>query len=231
MLEELKQEVHEANRRLVEAGLVLETFGNVSGVDREGGHLVIKPSGASYEAMLAEHMVVVSLETGKPAEGELNPSSDTPTHRAMYRAFSGIGGVVHTHSLHATAWAQAQREIPPLGTTHSDYFPGPIVCTRARTVDEIQADYEANTGKVIVERLAGIDPAQYPGVLVAWHGPFVWGASPDEAVHNAIAVEYLARLAGETLAIQPYPLPMPMELQRKHFLRKHGPDAYYGQEQ
>ena len=229
MLEDLKKDVCAANLKLVDEGLVVQTFGNVSGIDRAGGHVVIKPSGVAYEQMKPRNMVVVSLETGKVVEGDLRPSSDTPAHLELYRAFTEIGGVAHTHSLHASAWAQAQKEIVPLGTTHADYFYGPVPCTRPLNADEIREEYEANTGRVIVERFQGLACASLPGVLVAQHGPFTWGASPDEAVDNAVRLEYIARLASETIRIEPYPAPAPRELLRKHFLRKHGPTAYYGQ--
>ncbi|HUU22935.1 MAG TPA: L-ribulose-5-phosphate 4-epimerase AraD [Phycisphaerae bacterium] len=229
MLEQLKEQVCEANLRLAAEGLVIQTWGNVSGVDRDGGNLVIKPSGVGYEGMKPSQMVVVSLETGRPVEGDLHPSTDTPTHLELYRAMAGIGGVVHTHSTCATAWAQARKEILPLGTTHADYFYGPIPCTRLMTAKEIAGEYEANTGKVIVERFADLDPLQVPGVLMADHGPFAWGETPDAAVHNAVILEHLARLATETLRVDPYPKPVSQSLLDKHFLRKHGPGAYYGQ--
>jgi len=229
VLEELKTQVCRANLKLATEGLVIQTWGNVSGVDRTGGNMVIKPSGVPYEAMTAEQMVVVSLQTGEVVEGELRPSSDTPTHLELYRAFESIGGVVHTHSFYATAWAQARREIPPLGTTHADYFRGAVPCTRPLRPEEIQTDYEANTGKVIAERLGRLDPLQTPGVLVASHGPFAWGATPDEAVQHAVILEHLAHLATETLRLEPYPRPISAVLLNKHFTRKHGPDAYYGQ--
>jgi len=229
MLEELKKQVCEANLKLVAEGLVVQTFGNVSGIDRDSNNVVIKPSGLDYDAMKPKHMVVVSLETGQTVEGDLRPSSDTASHLELYRAFGQIGGIVHTHSVHATAWAQARREIPALGTTHADYFHGPVPCTRMMSPEEIVNQYEANTGKVIVERFGNLSPAELPGVLVAAHGPFAWGSCPDEAVHNAAILEHLARLASETLRIEPYPTPIPRELLEKHFSRKHGPDAYYGQ--
>jgi L-ribulose-5-phosphate 4-epimerase len=225
----LREEVWRANQRLVAEGLVIETWGNVSGIDRERGLVVIKPSGVPYEGMRAERMVVVSLETGETVEGELRPSSDTPTHLALYRAFDGIGGVVHTHSLFATAWAQAGREIPALGTTHADHFSGAIPLTRELTKAEIAQEYEANTGKVIVARFAGLDPAQVPAVLVVNHGPFTWGKSPDEAVSNAVYLEHVARLASETVRVNPSAPPLPKALLDKHFRRKHGPRRYYGQ--
>lgn len=229
MLEKLKREVCEANLKLVREGLVIQTWGNVSGIDRPGGRMVIKPSGVPYEEMKPSHMVVVSLESGKVIEGKLNPSSDTPTHLILYRAFKEIGGVVHTHSLYATVWAQANAEIPALGTTHADYFYGTIPCTRQLTPREIQADYEANTGHVIVERFRGLDPLACPAVLVASHAPFVWGKSVNEAVHNAIVLEHLARMASETLRVDASVGPMQRALLDKHYLRKHGLGAYYGQ--
>jgi L-ribulose-5-phosphate 4-epimerase len=229
MLEELKQQVCQANLKLVAEGLVVQTFGNVSGIDRASGHVVIKPSGVSYDGMNPGQMVVVSLETGKVVEGGLKPSSDTPTHLVLYRAFPGIGGVVHTHSLYATAWAQARREIPPFGTTHADYFQGPVPCTRPMTPEEIREDYEANTGHVIVERFAGLDALAWPAVLVSSHGPFTWGRTAGAAVDNAIVLEFLARLSSETLRASVRAKPMPRVLLDKHFLRKHGPGAYYGQ--
>jgi L-ribulose-5-phosphate 4-epimerase len=218
VLEELKKRVLKANQELVRQGLVVATWGNVSGIDRAAGAVVIKPSGVPYEQMKARDMVVVSFETGAVLEGELKPSSDAPTHLALYRAFESIGGVVHTHSLHATAWAQARQDIPPLGTTHADYFLGPIPCTRLMTPEEIGTDYEANTGKVIVERLEGMDP------------PFAWGESPEKAVENAAILEHLARLASETLNLEPYPRAISDQLLEKHFFRKHGPGRYYGQD-
>jgi L-ribulose-5-phosphate 4-epimerase len=229
MLEHLKQKVCEANRQLAREGLVARTWGNVSGVDRASGHLVIKPSGVSYDTMAPEHMVVVSLESGKVIEGELQPSSDTPTHIVLYRAFGEIGGIAHTHSLYATAWAQARRELPALGTTHADYFHGPVPCTRLLTAREIKQDYEANTGRVIAEKFKKADPLRVPGVLVAGHGPFAWGPTVETSVENAVVLEHLARLASETLRVKPSAKPMPRALLDKHFLRKHGHDAYYGQ--
>ena len=231
MLDDLKEAVCQANLQLVAEGLVIQTWGNVSGIDRGSGRVVIKPSGLPYDRMKPEHMVVVDLDTGKPADKEsLRPSSDTPTHLELYRAFAGIGGVVHTHSTYATAWAQAMREIPVLGTTHADYFFGPVPCTRLMRPEEIKTDYEANTGLVIVERFARLDPLEIPGLLLANHGPFAWGASPAEAVHTAVILEHLARLAGETLRVDPNAAPMQRELLEKHFLRKHGPNRYYGQD-
>lgn len=230
MLEELKKQVCEANRKLFASGLVIETFGNVSGVDRAGGHMVIKPSGVPYDALKPKDMIVVDLETGRAVEGELRGSSDTPTHAVLYRGFKNVTGVAHTHSLYATAWAQAGKDIPVLGTTHADYFDGPIPCTRAMTAEEIQGDYEGNTGRVILERFADLDPMRFPGALVVAHGAFAWGGSPDEAVRHAVVLEYLAQLAAQTVAIEPYPRPVGAALLRKHFFRKHGPRAYYGQE-
>lgn len=229
MLENLKQQVCDANLKLVAEGLVIQTWGNVSGVDREGGHLVIKPSGVPYAEMKPEHMVVLSLETGEIVEGDLRPSSDTPTHLILARAFPHIGGVVHTHSLYATAWAQAKAEIPAYGTTHADYFYGAVPCTRVLTPAEIADEYEANTGHVIVETFEKLDPTQFPGVLVASHAPFTWGKTPDKAVENAVVLENVARLASETLRIKTDLEIMQQELLDKHFLRKHGPGAYYGQ--
>ena len=229
MLEELKEKVCQANLRLVAEGLVLQTWGNVSGVDRHGGFVVIKPSGVPYDEMSPEHMAVVSLETGEVVEGDLKPSSDTPTHRELYRAFPEIGAVVHAHSLCATAWAQARREIPCLGTTHADFCHGPVPCTRPLKPEEIEPDYEINTGKVIVERFRALDPKAIPAVLVAEHGPFAWGADPAKAVTAAVTLEQVAGIASETLKIDPSAGPISRELLDKHFLRKHGPDAYYGQ--
>jgi L-ribulose-5-phosphate 4-epimerase len=229
MLEELKQRVLDANLKLVDEGLVIQTWGNVSGIDRATGKVVIKPSGVPYDDMKAEHMVVVDLESGETIEGDLRPSSDTPTHLALYRAFESIGGVVHTHSLYATAWSQALRDLPALGTTHADYFYGPVPCTRLMKAEEIENEYELNTGHVIVERFEGLEPLHFPGVLVASHAPFAWGASVEKAVENAIVLEYMARLASETLKITSSVSAMQPELLDKHFLRKHGATAYYGQ--
>jgi L-ribulose-5-phosphate 4-epimerase len=231
MLEQLKRQVCQANLDLVKAGLVIQTWGNASGIDRAKGLVVIKPSGLSYSAMQPRHMVVVALDSGKVVEGKLNPSSDTPTHLVLYRAFAGIGGVVHTHSLFATAWAQAQQGIPSYGTTQADYWYGDVPCTRLLTPKEIRKDYEANTGHVIVETIQTLrlDPAQHPAVLVASHGPFTWGKDPSDAGHNAVVLEFISRLASETLRINPRVKPMQRALLDKHFLRKHGPGAYYGQ--
>jgi L-ribulose-5-phosphate 4-epimerase len=229
MLEQLKQDVCKANLDLVQEGLVIQTWGNASGIDREHDLVVIKPSGVPYAGMKPEHMVVVSLETGKVVEGRLNPSSDTPTHLVLYRAFKHVGGVVHTHSLHATAWAQACRDLPAYGTTQADYWYGEVPCTRLLTPNEIKTDYEANTGQVIVDTFRKLDPMQHPAVLVASHGPFTWGRDVHDAVHNAAVLEFVARLAGETLRLNPKIRPMQPALLDKHFLRKHGPKAYYGQ--
>ena len=229
MLEDLKKRVCDANLQLVAEGLVIQTWGNVSGVDRASGNAVIKPSGVPYDEMWPEQMVVISVETGEVVEGSLRPSSDTPTHILLYRAFPNIGGVVHTHSLYATAWAQARRDLPALGTTHADYFYGPVPCTRLLTAEEIAAEYEANTGHVIVERFAELDPLHFPGVLVASHAPFAWGETVEKAVENAVVLENVARLASETLRINAAVQPMQQELLDKHFLRKHGAGAYYGQ--
>jgi L-ribulose-5-phosphate 4-epimerase len=230
MLDALKEEVCQANLRLVAEQLVIHTWGNVSGIDREQGLLVIKASGVPYQGMAPEHMVVVSLDTGEKVEGDFRPSSDTPTHLELYRAFSDVGGVVHTHSLYASAWAQARREIPPLGTTHADYFCGPIPLTRQMTEAEIKQAYEINTGKVIAERFADLDSMEMPAVLVVNHGPFTWGRSPDDAVDNAVYLECVARMASETLRVDPDVESMPQALLDKHYLRKHGPDRYYGQD-
>lgn len=229
MLEDLKRTVCEANLELVRRGLVIQTFGNASGVDRASNCMVIKPSGVGYADLKPEQMVVVSLATGEAVEGKLRPSSDAPTHLVLYRAFTEVGGIVHTHSRHATAWAQAGSEIPPLGTTHADFFEGPVPCTRELSAAEIRTDYEASTGEVIVSRFARLDPLRVPGVLVMNHGPFAWGRTVADAVQHAEALEFIARLARETLAINPGARPMPRALLDKHFLRKHGPGAYYGQ--
>lgn len=229
MLEQLKSAVCKANLDLVAEGLVIQTWGNASGIDRERGLVVIKPSGVSYDGMKPEHMVVVSLADGKVVEGNLKPSSDTPTHLELYRAFREIGGVAHTHSLYATAWAQAKRKIPSFGTTQADYWFGDVPCTRAMTPTEIKNSYEKNTGTVIVETFRKLNPLDHPAVLVASHGPFTWGKTPADAVHNASVLEFVARLASETLLINPRTEPMPPALLNKHFLRKHGANAYYGQ--
>jgi len=229
MLEQLKKQVCEANLQLVREGLVIQTWGNASGIDRAKGLMVIKPSGVPYSELQPAHMVVVELGSGRLVEGRLAPSSDTPTHLVLYRAFERIGGIVHTHSLFATAWAQSCRAVPALGTTHADYFHGPIPCTRLLKPHEIRTDYEANTGRVIVEAFAKQDPLSCPAALVASHGPFAWGQSVTEAVHNAVVLEHLIRMAGETLRLFPATKPIPRPLLDKPFSRKHGPGAYYGQ--
>jgi L-ribulose-5-phosphate 4-epimerase len=234
MLEELKEAVLQANLELPRRGLVVYTWGNVSGVDRERGLMVIKPSGVSYEAMKASDMVVVSLETGEKVEGALNPSSDTPTHVVLYREFPEAGGIVHTHSRWATTLAQAGRDLPPLGTTHADHFYGAVPCTRAMRREEIEGvpgHYEWETGHVIVEafRERGIDPACVPAALVRSHGPFTWGKTPAKAVENAVVLEELAFMAWHDLALDPDLPDMPRALLDKHYLRKHGASAYYGQ--
>lgn len=229
MLDQLKAQVCQANLDLVKEGLVIQTWGNASGVDRERGVFAIKPSGVPYDGMKPEHMVVVSLETGEVVEGNLKPSSDTPTHLVLYRAFPKIGGVVHTHSLYATAWAQACKGLPAYGTTQADYWYGNVPCTRKMKPAEIKKDYEANTGDVIVETFRRLDPMQHPAVLVASHGPFTWGKDVAEAVHNASVLEFIARLNSETLRINPKIKPMQSVLLDKHFMRKHGPKATYGQ--
>ena len=229
MLEALKEQVCKANLELVRHGLVTFTWGNVSGIDREAGLVVIKPSGVAYETMMAEDMVVVSLETGGGVEGKWKPSSDTPTHLVLYRAFSNIGGIVHTHSRWATSWAQAGRGIDAFGTTHADYFYGQIPCTRKMTAGEIAGEYEKETGNVIVETFAEKSANDIPAVLVHSHGPFAWGTDADNAVHNAVVLEELAFMAFHTLAINPDQKTMQQALMDKHYLRKHGKNAYYGQ--
>ncbi len=230
MLNELKRQVLAANLSLPAYGLVTFTWGNVSAIDRQSGLVVIKPSGIAYEAMTMADLVVVDLE-GKVREGHRKPSSDTATHLALYRAFADIGGVVHTHSRNATIWAQAGQPIPALGTTHADYFYGDIPCTRPMSEAEIAGDYEGETGKVIIETFnqAGRDPQQVPGVLVYSHGPFAWGKDAADAVHNAVVLEEVAIMAMATRQLAPAIAPMQPELLDKHFLRKHGKHAYYGQ--
>ena len=230
MLEELKQTVLEANLLLPKHGLITFTWGNVSGIDRERGLVVIKPSGVEYDEMTAADMVVVDLD-GNRVEGKLKPSSDTPTHVALYKAFPGIRGVVHTHSRWATSFAQAGKGIPAYGTTQGDYFYGEIPCTRKMTPAEIGGSYELETGKVIIETFQsrGIDPAQVPAVLVNSHGPFTWGTDPFNAVHNAVVLEEVAFMAFHAKMMNPDLQPMQQELLDKHYLRKHGANAYYGQ--
>jgi L-ribulose-5-phosphate 4-epimerase len=229
MLQKLKRKVCQANLDLVKEGLVVQTFGNASAIDRERGLVVIKPSGVAYERMKPEHMVVVELKSGRVVEGKLKPSSDTPTHLVLYRDFEGIGGVVHTHSLFATAWAQTGQDVPALGTTHADYFYGPVPCARLLRASEIENDYETHTGEVIVEAFAKRDPLSCPGILVTSHGPFAWGKTVAEAVHNAAVLEHVVRLAGETLRFSASTPAIQQVLLDKHFFRKHGPGAYYGQ--
>ena len=231
MLEELKEIVCKANLELPKYGLVTFTWGNVSGVDREKGLMVIKPSGVEYDNMTPEDMVVVSLATGEKVEGKWKPSSDTATHVALYNAFPNIGGIVHTHSRWATSWAQAGKGIPAYGTTHGDYFYGEIPCTRKMTPAEIAGEYELETGNVIIEsfKVRGIDPDQVPTVLVNSHGPFAWGTDPHNAVHNSVVLEELAFMAFHTEVMNPGISPMQQELLDKHYLRKHGKNAYYGQ--
>jgi len=227
MLEALKEKVFHANLDLVKHGLVIFTWGNVSAIDRESGLVVIKPSGVSYDEMKVEHMVVVDLE-GKVVEGNLKPSSDTATHVVLYKAFPGIGGIVHTHSTYATAWSQAGIDLPNIGTTHADYFSQDIPCTRMMTQEEVEGAYELETGNVIVERFAQINPVHVPGVLVCNHGPFSWGKDAHDAVHNAVVMEQCARMAHIAYSVNPN-LKMNPHLIQKHFFRKHGPGAYYGQ--
>ena len=228
MLEELKQSVLEANLLLPKYGLVIFTWGNVSGVDREKGLMVIKPSGVEYDKMTADDMVVVSLATGEKVEGRLNPSSDIATHVALYNAFPNIGGVVHTHSRWATTYSQAGCPIPALGTTHADHFYGDIPCTRPMTEEEVRGAYELETGKIIVETFRNLDPDAIPGVLVQSHGPFSWGKNPVKAVENAVVMEELACMALHTHLLSPEAR-IPQVLLDKHYLRKHGANAYYGQ--
>ncbi len=227
MVEELKEKVLKANLDLVKHGLVIFTWGNVSAIDRKSGLVVIKPSGVSYDTMTANDMVVLDLH-GNKVEGNLKPSSDTPTHLVLYNAFPEIGGIVHTHSTYATAWAQAGCDIPNIGTTHADYFSEAIPCTRSMTKKEVEGDYEKETGNVIVERFKEINPMHVPGVLVENHGPFTWGKDADEAVYNAVVMEQVAKMAFISFNINPQ-LKMNPYLVVKHFERKHGPNAYYGQ--
>ncbi len=235
MLEELKEKVFRANLDLVKHGLVIFTWGNVSAIDRATGLVVIKPSGVSYETMRAEDMVVVALD-GKVVEGDLRPSSDTPTHLVLYKAFPEIGGVVHTHSTYATAWAQAGLDIPNIGTTHADYFHDDIPCTRDMKKSEVFGEYEKETGNVIVERFKGMNPVDTPAVLVKNHGPFTWGTDADNAVHNAVVLEQVAKMGFvavtlnlSTLDLVNHKPSMNKLLIEKHYSRKHGPNAYYGQ--
>lgn len=228
MHHKLKQRVYDANMELHRHGLVLFTWGNVSGIDRDKGIVAIKPSGVRYDELTSESIVLLDLQGGV-IEGELNPSSDTPTHLELYRCFAGLGGICHTHSTHATMWAQAQRDIPCLGTTHADHFYGPVPVTAPMTTTEIERDYEANTGKVIVRRFQDLDPARMPAVLVANHGPFTWGDSAAASVENAVVLEEVARMACGALGINPNQKAVAQALLDKHYLRKHGENAYYGQ--
>lgn len=228
---ELREQVCRINKEIVRAGLVVLTFGNASGADRAAGVMAIKPSGVDYDVLTPEDIIVVALEDGRVVAGDKRPSSDTPTHRYLYLQFTDIGGIVHTHSVHATAWAQAQRPIPCLGTTHADHVYGPVPVTRPLRPKEIREEYEWNTGRVIVERFrrSKLDPMRIPAVLVAGHAPFVWGKTPAHALENAIALEAMAKMATLTLQVQPRARPISRALLDKHFLRKHGPRAYYGQ--
>lgn len=230
MLEALKEQVWKANLELAAKGVVIYTWGNVSGISQDRQYVVIKPSGVSYEGMTAEDMVVVSLDSGEVVEGKWKPSSDTPTHLALYRQYPAIGGVAHTHSVHATAYAQAGLPIPALGTTHADYFYGEIPCTRDLSAEEVAEAYEANTGKVIAETVdaLGYDPLTVPGCLVKGHGPFAWGKDPAEAVYHAVVMEKIAKMAVLTRQLNPH-AELPQYVLDKHFLRKHGKNAYYGQ--
>jgi L-ribulose-5-phosphate 4-epimerase len=229
ILKALREEVLEANLELVRRGLVLYTFGNASGIAREEGLVVIKPSGIPYDKMTSEDLVVTDLH-GKIIEGSLRPSSDLPTHLILYREFASIGGIAHTHSRAATSWAQAQREIPCFGTTHADYFHGPIPVTKPLTPKQISAHYEESTGHAIVRRFAKLDPLHLPAVLVAGHAPFCWGRTPTEAAHIAVIVEEIAAMASQTIAANPKARRISQHLHDKHFRRKHGRDAYYGQD-
>lgn len=226
--EQLRQQVLEANLQIVRRGLVLYTWGNASGIDRAEGVIAIKPSGVPYDNMTAADIVLVDLD-GKTVDGKLKPSSDLDTHLVLYKAFDSIGGIVHTHSRTATAWAQACREIPCLGTTHADYFHGPVPVTRHLSTADIHNDYEGATGRAIVAALEGLDPAAVPGILVAGHAPFTWGRSADQAAYHAVVLEELAQIAMQTLAINPHAAPLPKAQLDKHYSRKHGKNATYGQ--
>lgn len=230
MLEKLKSEVLMANLDLVQKGVVIYTWGNVSGIDRESGLMVIKPSGVDYDVMGVDDMVVVDVASGKTIEGKWRPSSDTPTHLMLYRAFPALGGVTHTHSAHAVAFAQAGMDIPALGTTHADYFYGPIPCTRELTREEVESAYEENTGRVIIETIGarGYDPLAVPGIVVKNHGPFTWGKDAAASVYHAVVMEKVAEMAIATLTLNPDSA-MAQYILDKHYLRKHGPNAYYGQ--
>ena len=230
MLKKLKHAVYEANMELPHRGLVTYTWGNVSGIDRERGLVVIKPSGVSYDELTPDDLVVMDLD-GKVVDGKLNPSSDTKTHLELYKAFPEIGGIVHTHSPYAVGWAQAGRDIPAYGTTHADYFYGPVPCCRSLTEQEVEEDYERNTGLVIVEtfRQRELDPVHVPGAICRNHGPFTWGKDAAQAVYHAVVLEEVAKMAVYTTQIAPDAQPAPQYVLDKHFLRKHGPNAYYGQ--
>ena len=230
MLKSLREAVYEANMELPRRGLVTYTWGNVSAVDRAAGLMVIKPSGVEYEDLSPDKLVVLDLD-GRRVEGSLNPSSDTRTHLELYRAFPEIGGIVHTHSAHAVAWAQAGRDIPCFGTTHADNFYGPVPCARALSPEEVEDDYEGSTGRVIVEtfRERGLNPVHVPGVICRSHGPFTWGRDAAQAVYHAAVLEEVAKMAIFTVQINPEALPAPQHVLDKHFMRKHGPNAYYGQ--
>ena len=230
MLEALKQKVYEANMELPRRGLVTYTWGNVSGIDRETGLVVIKPSGVNYEELTPDQLVVLDLE-GNGVEGDLNPSSDTKTHLELYKAYPKLGGIVHTHSPYAVAWAQAGKDIPCYGTTHADYFYGPVPCARSLTLEEVEADYEKSTGEVIIETFSErcIDPSHVPAVICRNHGPFTWGKDARQAVYHAVVLEEVARMALFTAQLAPEVGPAPQYLQDKHFMRKHGPNASYGQ--
>jgi L-ribulose-5-phosphate 4-epimerase len=228
VLDRLKREVYKANIALVKSGLVTLTWGNVSGISRADGKIVIKPSGVDYDKLTVADMVVVDLK-GNVVEGKYRPSSDTPTHVLLYSVFPTIGGIAHTHSTSATMFAQACREIPCFGTTHADHFNGPVPVTRFLTEDEVNGDYESNTGKIIAERFASLNAVSTPGVLIAGHAPFTWGRDASESVKNAIALENIAQMALGTLQLNPGVSELPLYILEKHFSRKHGPDAYYGQ--
>lgn len=230
MLEKLKIEVCQANLELKRSGLIIYSWGNVSGIDRESGIVAIKPSGISYDELVPDKIVLVDLD-GKVVEGEMNPSSDTPTHLELYRSFKNIGGVAHTHSTNATAWAQGCKSIPCLGTTHADYFYGNIPVTETLPTDYIESDYELNTGRIIVETFKNIDPNQMPAVLVANHGPFTWGPSPAKSIEAAVVLEQIAEMALKVEIITPGQNQISQTLLDKHYLRKHGKDAYYGQKE
>ena len=230
MLEALKQAVYEANMELPKRGLVTYTWGNVSGIDRETGYVVIKPSGVDYEDLTPDQLVVLDLD-GNIIEGDLNPSSDTKTHLELYKAYPQLGGIVHTHSPYAVGWAQAGKDIPAYGTTHADYFYGPVPCARHLTPEEVEEDYERNTGKVIVETFTerGINPVHVPAVICRSHGPFTWGKDAKQAVYHAVVLEEVAKMAMYTVQVDSAANPAPQHVQDKHFMRKHGPNAYYGQ--